>query len=238
MTIEPEVSDLRDRLRDLSAYRYTHLQGDEKGEAQIFLDRLFRAFGHAGIREAGATLEFRLKRNDDKGRSFADLMFKPICLIEMKKSGTQLKKHFRQAFDYWVRAVPDRPRYVILCNFDTFQVYDFNNQLDEPVDTVRLSELPERWETLAFLLPTPATPVFRNDLVGVTREAATRVAHVFRSIHDRGVERRAAQSFVLQSVMAMFSEDIGLLPTHLFTQALSDSDTGSEAYDLVFGPFS
>jgi hypothetical protein len=29
------------------------LKGDEKGEAQVFCDRLFQAFGHAGYKEAG-----------------------------------------------------------------------------------------------------------------------------------------------------------------------------------------
>jgi len=33
------------------------LQGDEKGEAQTFLDRWFRAFGHEGAIETGAVLE-------------------------------------------------------------------------------------------------------------------------------------------------------------------------------------
>ena len=33
------------------------LKGDEKGEAQVFCDRLFQAFGHKGYKEAGATLE-------------------------------------------------------------------------------------------------------------------------------------------------------------------------------------
>ena len=32
-----------------------HIRGDEKGEAQLFLDHLFRALGHAGLKEAGTT---------------------------------------------------------------------------------------------------------------------------------------------------------------------------------------
>lgn len=40
-----------------------HIKGDEKGEAQIFLDRLFQAFEHGGVKEVGAALEERfLKR--------------------------------------------------------------------------------------------------------------------------------------------------------------------------------
>jgi hypothetical protein len=47
------------------------LDGDEKGEAQVFCDRLFQAFGHEGYKEAGATLEFRVKSK--KKTNFADL---------------------------------------------------------------------------------------------------------------------------------------------------------------------
>jgi hypothetical protein len=33
-------------------------------------------------------------------------------LIEMKKRGANLPRHYRQAFDYWVRLVPRRTRRV------------------------------------------------------------------------------------------------------------------------------
>ena len=225
---------LRGRLAEFVRYRHDYLRGDEKGEAQIFSDALFRAFGHAGVRQAGATLEQRIKKRDAKGTAFADLMWKPRCLIEMKKTGVDLGRVYRQAFDYWVQAVPDRPRYVVLCNFDEFWVYDFDQQLDAPMDRVTIDELPHRWEALAFLLPDPVAPVFGNNLVAVTRDAAAKVARVFAGLHNRGIDRDTAQRFVLQSVMAMFAEDIGLLPGPFFTRALDDSATG---YDLLFGLF-
>ncbi|WP_169988783.1 DNA methyltransferase [Microbispora sp. H10836] len=229
--------DLRLALADFVRYRQESLSGDEKGEAHVFLDRLFRAFGHEGVREAGGVMEMRLKKALQKGTAFADLVWKPRCLIEMKRSGTDLSRHYRQAFDYWVQAVPDRPRYVVLCNFDEFWIYDFDNQMDEPVDRVALVNLPERHEALAFLLPEERKPVFTNDLVAVTREAAASVAEVFSMLHSRGISRTHAQRFTLQAVMAMFAEDIRLLPTHMFTQALEDSLEGGEAYDLIFGLF-
>jgi hypothetical protein len=232
----PPAQDRQRALDALVAYRRDYLSGDEKGEAQVFLDRLFRALGWDGVREAGGTLEFRVS-NTTGGTSFADLMWKPRVLLEMKKSGVDLSRHFRQAFDYWVRAVPDRPRYVVLCNFDEFWIYDFENQVDEPVDRVRLVDLPRRWETLAFLLPQPSTPSFGNDLVAVTRKAAADVAEVFLSMKGRGVVTETAQRFVLQCVMAMFSEDIGLLPGHLFTSVIQDSRTGAESFDLIGGLF-
>lgn len=107
-------------LADFVAWANLHIKGDEKGEAQIFLDHLFTAFGWAdGLKGAGATCEERVKK-DNGGTAFADLVWKPIVLIEMKKRGQDLTKHYRQAFDYWARLVPGRPRNVILCNFDEF----------------------------------------------------------------------------------------------------------------------
>lgn len=138
------MPDLPAKFTTFVAWCTEHIQGDEKGEAAIFLDQLFRAFGHAGFKEAGATCEARVKK-DGGGTAFADLVWKPVVLIEMKKRGVNLSKHYRQAFDYWTRLVPGRPRYVVLCNFDEFWIYDFETQMDAPVDTVKLIDLPQRW---------------------------------------------------------------------------------------------
>jgi hypothetical protein len=227
------TEELRERLKQFAAWRYEHLKGDEKGEAQVYLDRLFQALGWAGVFEAGASLEFRIKKNSDGGTSFADLLWKPRVLIEMKKAGADLSRHLSQAFNYWIRAVPNRPRYVILCNFDEFWIYDFDNQVDEPVEKFNLTELFEKWESIGFMLPRQIEPLFGHDLVAVTREAAADVAKVFISLRDRGVDPVVAQKFSLQCVMAMFSEDIGLLPAHFFTNAVTDAKDGVEAYDLI-----
>ena len=80
------MSKILDDLTLFVEYAET-LDGDEKGEAQVFCDRLFQAFGHKGYKEAGATLEYRIKKGTGKGTSFADLIWKPRLLIEMKKAG-------------------------------------------------------------------------------------------------------------------------------------------------------
>lgn len=229
-------TELRGRLTAFAAWRAANLKGDEKSEAQVYLDRLFQVLGWGGVFEAGASLEYRLG-NDNGGTSFADLLWKPRALIEMKKAGADLSRHYRQAFDYWVYAVPDRPRYVILCNFDELWIYDFENQLDAPVDRVKLVDLASKWESVGFLLPQEVEPVFSNDLVAVTRDAAKDVARVFVSLRARGVVAADAQRFVLQCVMAMFSEDVGLLPQHFFTKAVNEATSGAQAFDLIGGLF-
>lgn len=228
------MSVIEDRLEEFVEY-VTNLSGDEKGEAQVFCDRLFQAFGHSGYKEAGATLEHRVRVG--KGTKFADLFWKDRLLVEMKKRGTPLGKHWRQAFEYWQYLVPNRPRYVVLCNFDEFWIYDFNQQVDTPVDKIRLDELVKRFTAFNFLLPQETPPVFRDNLVAVTRDAADKVAKVYNSLTERGEDKQEAQHFVLQCVFAMFAEDIGLLPKSLFTCLLEDCLKGENCYDLIGGLF-
>jgi hypothetical protein len=46
-----------EKLTEFTAWCQKNITGDEKGEAQIFLDHLFLAFGYTGgLKEAGATL--------------------------------------------------------------------------------------------------------------------------------------------------------------------------------------
>lgn len=101
-------------LHTFVQWAQAHVRGDEKGEAQIFLDRLFVAFGHAGSLDVGGEPEFRIRKaaQDGGGTSFADYVWKPVVLIDMKRRGERLSRHYRQAFDYWTRLVPGRPRYV------------------------------------------------------------------------------------------------------------------------------
>lgn len=229
-------ADRRKQLQEFVEYAAT-LDGDEKGEAQVFLDRLFRAFSRAGYKEAGARLEDRVQ-NDRGGTSFADLVWKPIVLIEMKKRGEDLSRHLKQAVDYWLHLVPHRPRYVVLCNFDEFRIYDFGFDINKPQDVVKIAELPNRYGPLNFLWPTNEEPVFKVDREKVTRQAADHLAHVYRLLAaKKAVGPVVAQRFVLQALVCLFSEDIGLLPKHFFTQLLNDCVDPPKAFDLLDGLF-
>ena len=232
----------REDLAQFVLWAQANITGDEKGQAQIFLDHLFQAMGHPGgsLSVDGGTPECRLRKDTDSGggTAFADYVWKPVVLIEMKKRGYPLQKCYRQAFDYWTRLVPNRPRYVILCNFDEFQVYDFETQMDSPVDTVALIELPTRHDALAFLAPGNPNPVFNNDRVAVTRKAADHLAFCFNHMVTRGVDRALAQRFTLQMLVALFAEDIGLLEKSFVTRLLAECDNAAKSYDLIGGLFS
>jgi type II restriction/modification system DNA methylase subunit YeeA len=215
-----------------------HIKGQERKEAQTFLDRFFRAFGHEGALEAGASYEEAIKKSSKQGKTgFADLVWKPRVLIEMKKRGEDLSKHYSQAFDYWTRLVPNRPKYVILCNFDEFWIFDFDIQLDTPVDKITLEQLPERAGALAFMELGEKTPVFRNNQVEVTVKAARRMGELLLELENRGIEKLKAQRFILQCVLAMFAEDRQLLPRDMFVSCVQDCMNGASSYDILGGLF-
>ena len=228
------------RLAEFTAWAAQHIRGDEKGEAHIFLDHLFRAFGQPGSLDVGGQPEYRIRKakEDGGGVAFADYVWKPVVLIEMKKRGQNLGRHFRQAFDYWIRLAPNRPKWVVLCNFDEFWIYDFDSaQIDTPLDVVKLTDLPERWGPLAFLFPTNEKPVFGNDHEAVTREAADRLAVCFNHLVARGIERPLAQRFILQMLVSLFAEDIGLLDKYCVTHLLDECKRPADSYDLLGGLF-
>lgn len=220
-----------------------HITGQERKEAQTFLDRFFKAFGYEGALEAGAKYEEAIKKGSQKGKTgFADLIWKPKVLIEMKQRGEDLNKHYAQAFAYWQRLVPNRPSYVILCNFDEFWIFDFDNQLDEPVDKVALINLVERASAFAFMESGNRTPVFRNNQVEITEIAARRMGELFTILQQR-LSKQAdseliAQRFILQCVLAMFAQDRGLLPQDLFIACVQDClQNKLSSYDIIGGLF-
>ncbi len=225
-------------LQTFVSFCQKHINGHEKKEAQTFLDRFFRAFGHEGALETGASYEEAIKQGSKKGKTgFADLVWKPRVLFEMKKRGEDLSKHYSQAFDYWTRLVPDRPQYVLLCNFDEFWIFDFDTQLDTPVDTIPLEQLPERAGAFAFMEFSNRTPVFRNNQLEVTERAARRMGQLLVELSGRGIDKLVAQRFILQCVLAMFAEDRQLLPRDLFISCVQQCMSGANSYDVLGGLF-
>lgn len=74
------MSATPESLQKFINYRQQYLKGDEKGESQNFLDRFFRAFGHEGAIEAGATFETRVKKGSRKGNTGLRICIgSPVC---------------------------------------------------------------------------------------------------------------------------------------------------------------
>lgn len=129
----------------------------------------------------------------------------------------------------------------MLCNFREFQIYDFDKQLTDPVDTVAVEDLAKRYTAFNFLFPDERKPLFNNDREAVSRKAADQTAELFRNLTHRiskPIPRPQAQRFVLQTVVSMFAEDIDLLPSGTVKGIVDDClDSKQSSYDLFGGLF-
>ncbi len=219
-----------------------HIEGRERGDAQIFLDQFFRAFGYEGVNQAKAKLELPIPESSLRGNTgFADLFWERpqnigSIIIEMKSRGVNLRQHYSQAWEYANHIQPS-PKYVILCNFDDFWIYDFQSQINTPVDTIRLVDLADRLDAFTFMEFTTEAPKFRDYQLPVTLRTAQRMGDLFRLLKARSLRDKFkeldAQLLVLQCVMAMFSEDRQLLPKDMFLKSLQRCLEGESSYDVL-----
>lgn len=91
-------------LQDFVNYTHTYINGNERSEAQSFLNAFFQAFGHDDAISAGAKFEQGISKSSAKGnKGSADLVWGDRVLIEMKSRGEDLHKHYSQLERYWMR---------------------------------------------------------------------------------------------------------------------------------------
>ena len=217
--------------------------GDEKQEAQTFIQKLLVAWGWEDSTEAQVSFERRIpKGGSGGGMGFADALIEGKVLIEMKSRGEYLGDHSSQLQRYWFNLTP-KPEYAVLCNFDEFWIYDFNQQVDEPVDAFETKNIADRWSALAFLSKRPEKVLFGNNQVEVTERQAKAMGGLFYELKSQATKTEAftelqAQRFVLQCVLCMFAEDRGMLPNRQFSLALEACREKKEStYDVLSGLF-
>ena len=210
--------EIRRRLAEFAA-SWGGYQGTERSEAQTFLNGLLECYG-TDRRAAGARFEER------SGDGFMDLFWPGVCIVEMKRPTEvrRLAEHREQMLRYWQSSGTPQtpaPRYVVLCAFHRFEVWEPGAVYTEPRVTFELTELPEHVDALLFLAG--GQPVFVGDQTEVTREAVDLVTEVYRRLRERkAADFDVLRDFVLQSVWAMFAEDLAMLPSHVFTRVLDE----------------
>lgn len=230
--IEADLHGFADRWRGYS--------GSEKSEAQTFLNELFAAYG-TDRRAVGALFE-----DFKSSAGFMDLHWPGELIVEMKKPGTPLEKADDQRIRYWqessdaVAGIP-AARWVVLCNFREFEVWEPGRFPKAPRLRLTLDELPDRYEAFLFLQQGETEPVFTEQRRELTAEAAEHVAVLYTSMADRGAgDVEMLQRFTMQLVWCMFAEDLGLLDglplSHAVESILRDKEMNSaKEFDYFFG---
>lgn len=231
------MQELEERFKQFYEY-YETVQGKEKQEDQTFLNHFFRLLGYNNVHEAGGLFEHQVSTLNKI--DYPDLYIPNKVIIEMKSRGQKFSKHVAQLDRYnaGLSVKESFSGYAILCNFDEFQIYDFRLQ-DEPLDNIKVSELRERIDAFSFLFKKSKTPIFKNNVVEITKKIALRLGELIRSINSNpNNEETKTQRFLLQCIFCMFAEDFLLLPESKFTRTIERCISGeTNSYDALGGLF-
>ena len=216
------LSEIRSR-----AFRFAHdwqNEGDEIAEAQSFLNDFFNVFGVA--RRRVAAFESRVTHIDGR-RGRIDLLWKGVVLVEMKSRGGDLDRAFDQARDYFPGlADHDLPRFILVCDFDRFRLYDLDTNSD--TDFI-LAELPERIELFGFI---SGWRLRRYEVEApVNRDAAERMGVLHDALSEQGYDGHELEVLLVRLVFCLFAEDTGIFETAAFRDFL-ESRTAADGMDL------
>ena len=204
----------------------------EKGETQSFYNDFFEVFGVR--RRTVARYEEHVSKLDNRS-GFIDLFWPGVLIVEQKSAGRDLDKAYGQAGEYF-DALPerDRPRYILVSDFQTFELHD----LDER-DTVTfpLADLPSNVETFGFILGVQRRTFRDQDPANI--EAAELIGRLHDALANAGYQGHDVERFLVRLVFCLFADDTGVFePRDIFLDLLENrssedgSDTGSRLVEL------
>ena len=200
-------------------------EGYEKGQTQLFYRDFFDVFDMP-VRRVAA-FEQPVKLLGDK-RGFIDLFWKGVLLVEQKSAGRDLQKARTQALSYFLGLKDaDLPRYVLLSDFQTFELYDLDE--DDHV-SFTLAELPQYVEKFGFILGVQKRTFRDQDPVNI--EASERVGQLHDALAASGYTGHDLEQFLVRIVFCLFADDTGIFePRDIFFDFL-ENRTRADGADL------
>ena len=200
----------------------------EKGETQSFYNEFFEVFGIR--RRTVARYEAHVAKLDNSS-GFIDLFWPGVLLVEQKSAGRDLAKAYDQAGEYF-DALPDRdrPRYILVSDFQTFELHDLD---ERTMVDFSLSELPNHVEAFSFIMGVQRR-IFR-DQDPVNIEAAELVGRLRDALADTGYRGHDLEHFLVRTVFCLFADDTGIFePRDIFFDFI-EARTSEDGADL--GPW-
>jgi hypothetical protein len=177
----------------------------ERGESQTFYNEFFELFGVT--RKRVASFEHGVALPDNK-HGFLDLFWKGKLLIEQKSKGRDLKPARRQALDYFPGLKEsDLPRYILLSDFQNFELYDLELAPDTPV-RFRLSELPDHVQAFGFIVGQERR-IFR-DQDPANIQASEMMGALHDALEESGYRDHALERFLVRLLFCLFADDTGI----------------------------
>ena len=197
----------------------------EKGETQSFYNDFFVIFGVR--RRSVARYEQHVRKLDNQS-GFIDLFWPGVLLVEQKSAGRDLAKAYGQAGEYFdVLVEKDRPRYILVSDFQNFELHD----LDEREETTfTLADLPAHVEKFGFILGVQRRTFRDQDPVNV--KASELVGRLHDALKASGYDGHDLEVFLVRTVFCLFADDTGIFePRDIFLDLL-ETRTREDGSDL------
>lgn len=197
----------------------------EKGESQTFYNEFFEIFGVT--RRRVATFEEHVKLLDNRS-GFIDLFWKGILIVEQKSAGRDLSKAKGQALDYFVGLKEgDLPRYVLVSDFQSFELYDLD---DGKSYSFLLSELSENIELFGFIIGVEKRVFQDQDPVNI--EASELMGRLHEALKDSGYDGHELERLLVRILFCFFSDNTGIFePRDIFFELIT-TRTREDGSDL------
>ncbi len=215
------------RSRAAAFAKEWHGQGYERGQTQTFYNEFFEVFGIA--RKRVAVYEQPIKDLADNKRGFIDLYWKGVLLIEQKSQGLDLAGAKKQAFDYLpgIKADKDLPNFILLSDFQRFELFDLNTGKDWKFG---LQELPEKVQAFSFMFGGVQREFKDEDPVNI--KASELMGDLYDALKASGYEGHDLERFLVRLVFCLFADDTGIFQPRGILLDYIDTRTTEDGADL------
>ena len=172
----------------------------EKSQTHSFYDEFFRLFGTE--RESVGIYESMVRKLDNRS-GYIDLFWPGTLIVEQKSKGRNLESAFDQALEYAIALPPhERPRYVLVSDFQTFELHNFETRV---VKKFKLADLSHHVKLFAFMRGDKPFELRGQDPVDV--KAAEALGRLHDQLHASNYRGHDLERFLVRIVFCLFAED-------------------------------
>lgn len=211
-------------------------RGDEKQDTQSFWLSLLQSV--YGVEDPAQFIQFEVPVKLDHVSYIDGFIPATRVLIEQKSTDVNLRRGYKQSDGSMLTPYQQarryaaylphnqNPRWIVVCNFQQFQIHDMNRPNDEP-ETVLLADLEKEFHRLQFLVDTGST------LVKKEMEVSLQAGEIVGVLYDALLKQykdpespetlKSLNALCVRLVFCLYAEDAGVFGSHgMFQQYLQN----------------
>ena len=199
----------------------------EKGETHTFYDEFWRVFGEERYKMADYEPYFKAELAERQG-IYIDVFWPKVLLVEQKSKGKSLAVAREEADDYF-RIIPeeDRPRYILVSDFQTFELYDLRDEWDIHFG---LADLHRHVRAFGFIRGEKPRTFEEQDPVSI--KASRLMGDWHEKLSASGYKGEDLERLLVRVAFCLFADDTGIFePPRIFLD-LIEQETHSDGSDL------